>query len=414
MKTGAPKTGTSTRPARAPITLSSALSRPTPHVAVDDAGTAYIAWLEPTDATSATEGGVGFCRLPRGATACDNPAATRVLRPGKANYGPADDPAYNQDAGGGAYPLVVGDQLFILTSRSVTTYATPAGDSTLTTIAFVSTDAGNSFSTGVPVAGNMAMGTRPVAFGPDDNPLIGLLGGASTSLAGGDPSRFVALQGGTFATDGIDLPPAQSGALAALPGGGIALAYDTGSEVSVQRSPTSARPTNAGGFGPPQRVPGGRLSGLGFGPKGLLAVGVGGTSASLNERVVATPLDGGSPLALTPDSATAPRLATAGAGAGGALVASYTDVGDPTSANGLYVRRNTSGTTFTAPQRLTAATDGVHVPDIAAAPDGGGVAVWQSEDSGGQVRAAAFGPPGPPDRAGPPRLGARRRQHHRR
>ena len=394
VKTGAPKTGTSTRPARAPITLSSTLSRPTPHAAVDDAGTAYIAWVEPTDATSATEGGVGFCRLPRGASACDNPAATRVLRPGKANYGPADDPAYNQDAGGGAYPLVVGDQLFILTSRSVTTYATPAGDSTLTSLAFVSTDAGNSFSAGVPVAGNLAIGTRPVAFGPDDNPLIGLLGGASVSLTGGDPARFVALQGGTFAADGIDLPPSQSGALAALPGGGIAVAYDTGSDVSVQRSPTSTRPTNAGGFGPPQRVPGGRLSGLGSGPKGLLAVGIGGTSASLNERVVATPLDGGSPLALTPDSAAAPVLATAGAGAGGALVTSYTDVGDPAGANGLYVRRSANGTTFSAPQRLTAAGDGVFAPDIAAAPDGGGVAVWQSEDGGGQVRATTFGPQG--------------------
>lgn len=387
VKTGAPKTGAGATP-RAPIGLTGALSRPTPHVAVDDAGTAYIAWLEATDPTSGTEGGIGFCRLPRGATACDNPQATRLLRPGKQGYGLADDPAYNQDAGGGAFPVVVGDQLFILTSRSVTTYATPAGDSTLTTIAFVSTDAGSSFSAGQPVATGLAITTKPVAFGPDDNPLIGLMGGATDNLVGGG-GRFLALQGGTFATEVIDLPDAQSAALAALPGGGIALGYDTPAGGVVRRSPSPARPTADGAFGAPQRVAG-RLAGIGAGPKGLAAIGIGGASAALNERVVATPLDGGSPLALTKDSAASPVLAASG----GPLVAGYKDVGDPTSANGFYTRRSANGATYTAAERLTTAAEGVFSPDIAAAPDGGGVAVWQTEDGGGAVHATVFGPQG--------------------
>lgn len=395
VRTGTPTGTTPARPVRPSLKLADAVGRPTPHVAVDDAGTAYVTWLLATDPTSGTEGGIGFCRLPRGATACDNPPGSRVLRPQKATYGPGDDPAFNQDAGGGAYPLVLGDQLFVLSTRSVTTYATPAGDSTTTTIAFASTDGGATFSGGLPVAADLALATRPVQFGPGDNPLIGLLGATGGSLAGGGSVAFTSLQGGSFSTDRIVFPTATAGVLAPLPGGGIAVGYPSAGGAAVQRAAAATRPSGPESFSAPQRVPGTALTGLGAGPAGLTAFALGGATAALNERVVATPLDGGgAPVALTADSAQEPIATTAGAAPGAQLVTAYKDVGDPVSANGLYVRRSPDGRGFTAPERLTAASEGVFLPDVAAAPDGGGVAVWQSGETDGEVRAATFGPQG--------------------
>jgi hypothetical protein len=391
--------------------LTSTLDDPRPHVAVDDGGTAYVTW-NAGPVGPGGEGGIGFCRLPRGATACANPPESRLIVPSK-TYGEGDDPSYNQDAGTGAYPVVLGDQLFVLSTRGPTTYATPAGDSTATTIAFASTNAGDSWSGGLPVAGDLRLTTRPVAFGSDDNPLIGLLGGSS-----GDAVAFAAVAGGLYTPGAFRLGQTAPGidgseapdALTALPGGGVAAAYATlnGSLTAggaVRRDASSAVPTSAAAFTAPASFPGspdqGRAT-LAYGPGGLLLGTIGGAAKKLNQRAVVTPLDGGAPIALTDSTTVDLQLVTGGAVAGGPVVASYQLAGDPAAKNGLYVRRAANGKTFTAAQRLTPGSRGVHGDDLAAAPDGGGFAVFQTDSSSGEVRVVPFGPQGATGRPGLP------------
>ena len=394
VRTGTPGQATPTAGSPRPLTLTEPLADPRPHVAVDDAGTAYVTWLMATDPTSGQPGGIGFCRLPRGAGACANPPSTRLIVPEK-TYGPADDPAYNQDAGAGAYPLVLGDQLFILSTRAVTTYDTAAGESTTTTIAFASTDAGDSFTGGLPAGSGLVMATRPVAFGPDDNPLIGLLGVANGSLAGGGSAAFQSLAGGAFTAAAFPIPDAISGALAPLAGGGIAVAYATqGGGHLVRRFPGAAQPASIDAFSAPQATKGGtEQTALASGPKGLALATIGGASPKLNGRAVVTPLDGGPPVQLATKPADDVALASGGAAAGGPLIAAYHRTDDGSGA-GLYIRTSTNGTSFGAPQRITAARQGVAHTDIAAAPDGGGFAVWQSGFGRATVHVAPFGPQG--------------------
>lgn len=407
---------------RPTVKLTDTLDVPKPHVAVDDAGTAYITWLLATDPTSTTPGGIGFCRLPRGASACTNPQSTRVLRPQK-DYGPGDSPAYNQDAAAGAFPVIVGEQLAIFTTRDITTYVTPSGESTSTTIAFVSADAGDSFTGGAPVAGDVVMATRPLAFGPSTNPLIGLLGPSSNGAMADDAVVFNTIAAGAFAGQSFRIGTQDGGvnsselpdALAPLPGGGIAAAYTSRERNTsgkptatfVRRSPGSGLP-DAGSFSPPQRVAVGAeqerteaRASLANSPRGLLAGGIGGAAKSLEGRPVVTPDDGGAPVALAADSGNDLLLANAGGRADGQVIASFVDTANPgnngkvVQDTGLYVRRSTDGRSFTPAERLTTDSDVVHRTDIAAAPDGGGFAVFQqgrTSFADATVQVASFGP----------------------
>jgi hypothetical protein len=369
------------------LTLASAGARP--HVVVDDAGTAYVTWRVDGGGPEG-EDAIGFCRLPRAATGCDNPAPTRLLVPQKP-YGEGDGAAANKEVSDGPFPVIVGDQLVILTTRYPTTYALPdgAGTSDKTTVLFVSLDGGTTFSEGGPAAAGMAVDAQPVAFGTPSSPRIAAL---SSLYEGG---AFVqAIQPGAFTPGRVDLgapdAPGEEGQLAALPDGGVAAVFTTGpGAFAVRRfdgqgDPNdAARWTTAGTFR-------GYDPSLAAGPGGRLFVA---SRPSSDVGVYAvTEVGGGARGTVQPTSAPFARLL----GRDGQLSALVLNRGDtrdaPAGRKGLYLRRG-SGGSLGDEQRLTSTSDGIDRPRFDAAPDGGGFAVWtpQLSQTSGTVEGLFFG-----------------------
>lgn len=162
--TRVPRTRAPAVPVARPVALSDAGRFP--DVVVDAAGTSHVVWTEDDGGNADV---VRYCRLRRGATACDNPAETQRLVPQK-EYGPGDDPAFNVD--GGPRAVAIGNQLVLLSYRYPTTWEKPDGsDPARTLLAWVSDDGGNSF-TGPAIVGNAEINGGVVSFGPSDDPTI--------------------------------------------------------------------------------------------------------------------------------------------------------------------------------------------------------------------------------------------------
>lgn len=170
-----------------------------PQVLVDDAGTAHIVWNQ--------DGGdspdqLRYCRLKRGATACDNPPAS--LAPDQP--GPFNSPAFNDDIAGPRI-LSIGDGLVFLTHRYPNIVPKPDGTETdRTTYMYTSNDGGQTI-TGPAIVGDAEPSGGAATFG--DGSRIGLISDTRT--------------GGTF-FQVID-PGSYTGAQANLGGNGPDRAY---------------------------------------------------------------------------------------------------------------------------------------------------------------------------------------------
>jgi len=374
-----------------PKRLTLASNGSAPHAVVDDAGTAYVTWRVDGGGPGG-EDAISFCRLPRGSAACDNPEATRLLVPQKA-YAEPDEPALNQELSDGPFPVIVGDQLAILSTRYPTQYELPDGQGTTdrATILLLSLDGGTSFSGGSPTSVGIALDTQPVAFGTATSPRIGAL---SAQREGG--TFFQALSPGAFTSGRVDLgSPATAGdeaQLATLPGGGVAAVLVTGpGTFAVRRFDGQGDPND-----PSRWTVAGTFKGyapsLAAGPGGRLFVA---SRPSSDVGTYAVQEVGGKKRGtVQPTSTTYARLL----GRGGALNALVLDRGDtrdaPKGHKGLYARRSPSGDgTFSGEQRLTTTADEIDGIAFDAAPDGGGFAVWTPSRSQitGEVRGLFFG-----------------------
>lgn len=143
---------------RAPATVAPKPPAPTvlaaagtfPDVVVDEAGTAHIVWNENRgDAADV----VLYCRLKRGARACDGSPTELKWDKG---YDVGDGPQYN--VGGPPKIVRVGDQLVVLSYRYPTIGVKPDGSSSSTTVAWSSGDGGTSWTTQAAVVGRNALG----------------------------------------------------------------------------------------------------------------------------------------------------------------------------------------------------------------------------------------------------------------
>ena len=159
-----PRRAPATRPApeiKAPTVGLSALGT-FPDLLVDEAGTAHITWNEGRGDDSDV---ARYCRLKRGATACDT-QATLVW---EKSYGAGDGPQFNIDDGG---PRIVrvGDQLVIFSKRYPTVSDKPDGAGGSTVVAWTSADGGSSW-VGPAIVGKRDLGDL-VVVGPPDDPTI--------------------------------------------------------------------------------------------------------------------------------------------------------------------------------------------------------------------------------------------------
>ena len=138
-----------------------------PGLAVDAAGTAYIAWSGPENPAASLQ----FCRLPRGATKCD--IAHAIAAPGTTTSR--------------AFVTVSGSRVVVVQYRYPFTGTDVAG-----VYEFVSTDGGKSFGAG------RVVGTIPffeAVAGPGDT-----LSGVTDAVTGGMQFQNVPLGGGAAAT----------------------------------------------------------------------------------------------------------------------------------------------------------------------------------------------------------------------
>ena len=143
-----------------------------PGVAVDAAGTAYIAWSGPENPAASLQ----FCRLPRGATKCD--IAHAIAAPGTTTSR--------------AFVSVSGSRVVVAQYRYPFTGTDVAG-----VYEFVSTNGGKSFGAG------RVVGTIPffeAAAGPGDT-----LSGATDAVTGGMLFQNVPLDGVTGPTTSAQL-----------------------------------------------------------------------------------------------------------------------------------------------------------------------------------------------------------------
>ena len=134
-----------------------------PGLAVDAAGTAYVAWSGPGNPQP-----LSFCRLPRGASACDPAAASTIATPGATIRRP--------------FIAVSGDRVVVVQSRY-------GGDipGFRAVLAFTSTDRGATFGP-AKVVGDVVM--NEAVIGPGDT-----LSGVTNAESGGTQFQNVPIDG---------------------------------------------------------------------------------------------------------------------------------------------------------------------------------------------------------------------------
>jgi hypothetical protein len=333
-----------------------------PGVAVDAAGTAYIAWDNHNT--------LQFCRLPRGASACD--ISHSIAAPGATTLR--------------AFVAVSGSRVVVVQYR----YPLTGADPPPAIWAFTSTNRGASFDAG------HSVGTLPffdAVFGPGDT-----LSGVTNNQAA---FQNVPLDGGSagaaFATLSTDyLYQGTVGLLdAATP---LAVFTGAGDTAVARRYDGSGSLNDATNWTPAEALGVARYPKLAGGPSGLFLL----ATAADDHTVFARKWTGSAfgAAATVGGGATSPTLA-AFEDAAGRLHAVF-ERGD---ANGLHLIHAVSddGATWrsgTAASQNPGTEGGFADTRIATAPDHVGVAVWRAHPTS-NIRITAVGPDAPATAAPP-------------
>jgi hypothetical protein len=383
-----------TRPAALPTPIALSPSGRFPDVLVDGAGTSHIVWVT-SDGVNADA--VHYCRLKRGAGACDS---NQVFVPQK-SYGDGDGPQFNSSPDG-ARIVQVGQQIVILDYRYPTVYVKPDGsDESRTVLEWVSEDGGNTF-TGPAVVGDQEINGGVVEFGPDNNPQILT---ATDTVTGGTyvqalvPGQYTGVSG-NLGDGGPD--QAYSGSLALDRGRPVAAFSDLSDRTLVRRWTGAGSPADSSTW-----TPASALTVSGGEPK--LAGGSGGLflmNRTANRPYVVRRISGngaGAPVQVS--DANDANFRDFAETSGGSLVAGWESRGG--SSPGVTVRSSPDGTGWSGTDRLINGTQNGQLR-VGAAGDGGGVAVLNHTggvNSAGQILALAYGqrrPTGVPGIAGVP------------
>jgi hypothetical protein len=359
-----------------------------PHAIVDDAGTAHIVWSEGRgDADDAAV----YCRLKRGAAACD---ATATLTWPK-TYGTGDGPQYNIDNGGPRIALA-GGQLIVFSKRYPTVASRPDGSAgSSNTIAWTSSDGGTNWSPAQQV-GTLDLGQLAVIPGVDNStvvnsgidPFCKSPGPASWCLEVFRPGQFGAqVNLSTRSNDnyypGIALDETSRP---------VAMVENLDSQTVLRRWNGNEPITDAGNW---------TTTPIGVADQPVMAGGPAGAfvmskatfnSGPFDVRRVNVNGDGtvatGPPTVMSGDTA---QFAALGEDPSGALHAAWQQ-GTYDGKEGVYIRNQVGGT-FTPAQRLIDGMGNGQI-DVAATADGGGFTVLNHTAGvvgAGEIYAVGFG-----------------------
>ncbi len=327
-----------------------------PSVAVDANGTAYIAWYGPEPTTSSLQ----FCRLPRGATACDVQQAI-----------PAQGTSLSRP-----FVIVSGSTVRIVQYRY--------GISVPQVFVFTSGDGGLTFDAGR-AAGDMAFDEAVV--GGD-----GTLTVATNAFSGGGVVQAVPLAAGSADGSatlfGGERP--YNGTVGLTPDGRRVAIFATGASDAAFR-------LHGGTGSPNSAATWGAAVGLGYADYPRLATGglglflLAGDSAG---GMFVRPWTGdtfGAPVTVAPGDASESDVSI---DAGGRLHAVWSRL----DAQGYHLQHSVSddGAAWRTGSMFIAASAQASTPRVAAAADHVGVAVYASSSGGAsQINAVAIGPDAP-------------------
>jgi hypothetical protein len=366
-----PRTG----PAPAPPSIPLGPGK-TPDVLVDAAGTAHIVWNEeaPAGGSDITH----YCRIPRGATACDNPSGTP--------FPPVTAP-YSADVDG---PKIaqLGDGLVVLSHRYPAVVRQPDGqDRDSTTYMWSSVDGGQTF-TGPAIVGTSEI-NGDVAVVGDRIAVI------SDTVTGGTSAQV--LSGGVFDAVPILLGPgdaAYDGTIADDAGAPIAAFRGLDNVITIRRW------TGAGDIHDPGTWSAARLPGV----QPSLATGPGGAWLQYRRTLLGPwavrQLSGAAPAGraeqITPDVGNTDDGELL-QDASGRLRAMFVAGSVPER---LLARTREPGGSFTG-AALVAQADGLSHLRASMTADGGGVSVFERTQGGvADVAASAFGSLSPTGKPG--------------
>jgi hypothetical protein len=350
-----------------------------PHVLVDEAGTAHVAW----DATGSDEGAVmHYCRLERGGKACSSDYSTPLVA-GSSDFS-------------GPYPLAVGPELLLLDNRlsgtDTTTYLT------------TSDDGGTNFTgpdgQGGGVIGDQEPSGGAVIYG-GANPAIGVISDTET---GG--TFFQGVPGGQFTTAKANL--STEGAVGDVDDGRLATdgdrpvaSFGDDANVFVREWNGTGSVNDAGNWTKlelPGDVQSPRIAG---GPSGLVLIDQTRVPGPVQVRRIAAGAGSATPpTTLVPNAVNDAAIAENPV-SGVIAVVWYDDTGP---AAYLKMRQSTDGGAHfgaTTNIALLPSSVAVRSPGLSLAADGGGFVTFS--DDGNRVGVVQFGPTTP---TGKPGLGS--------
>lgn len=336
-----------------------------PDVHVDPAGTSHIVWNE--DRIGEAPDITHYCRLKRGATACDNPNPTPM---------PIDIPYASDDAG--PKILQIGTQLVVLSHRYPPVIRHPDGeDRDRTTYAWTSVDGGTTW-TGPGMVGTI-IPSGDVALGGGANPRIAVI---TDRFSAGSIVQI--LDPGTFTSTSIPLggiADAYDGAIAAEGDGFVAAFANLNGGITVRRTDGSA-PTDPGTWSS-AAVPG-ELPRLAGGPRGTFLLAREG-AWTVRSVTGGAP---GAPATISPRDVAQTRAFTQDPS--GRLHAAFSTAGSPQT---ITLRSSDGGGAWRGGFQAATARS-IDDLELGAAADGGGVLVQRRDPTGvfsGTIAATAFG-----------------------
>ena len=335
-----------------------------PGLALDDAGTAYIAWAGPDNPAS-----LQFCRLPRGAAACD--ISTAITAPGTtANR---------------AFVTVSGARVAVVQYRYPQSGPEPAG-----MYEFISTNGGATFGAG------RRVGTIP--FFEAVNGPGATLSGVTDANSGGGLFQNVPLDGVSPATTGsaqlfgADHP--YRGTVGFLGATAAVTAFTSGDDAAqFRRYDGTGSLNDAANWTPAIDLGFASYPKLAGGPAGLFLL-----ASAADKSVFARKFDGsafGSAVTIA-QGADAPTL-SAVQDAAARLHAVFAR-GDASGLNLVYAASDDGATWRSGTVETQSPPVGIAETRVATAPDHVGVAVYRAGNPVGEIRVDMIGPepPAPP------------------
>lgn len=364
------KTAPKTKPPAPPkpITVGSGEK---PNVLVDAAGTAHIVFNEPggeqPDRTR-------YCRLKRGATACD-PTTVQALVPDQP-YAGGNAPQFNDDTAGPRV-LALGDTLLVLSFRYPNVVGKPGGASSSTLYAWSSDDGGTTFSEPA-IVGDLEPTGGAVVFGSPSDPQIGVVSDTKTGGTYFQLIRAGAYDGRQANLGSLGPDQAYSGS-AGVEGTQPVVAFaDLKNQIFVRRLPAGADAGDAAAWTTAAPIAGEEPR-LATGPAGTFLISRPAFGKGYQVRDL-TPGRAPRPVTVSPPAVSRDLIQDPS----GRLIAGWVD----RTKKEVVARISGDGSSFSSPQTLLKGALEPDRLDLGATADGGGFALVEQ---GGQILATGFG-----------------------